>query len=93
MMESLTLIISLSAVLWYLIDRFKPLWEGLEWGKWITTACAALGSFALVFFFKLDVLCALTLVPDVTIAGQVITALVLTSGSSAISEIIERIKV
>ena len=91
-MESLTLIIALSGVLWYLIDRFKPMWEGVTWGKWITTACAALGSFALVFCFRLDVLCALTLVPEVTLAGQIITALVLTSGSSAIAEIIERIK-
>lgn len=91
-MESLTLIIALSAILWYLIDRFKPLWEGLEWGKWVTTGCAALGSFALVFFFQLDILYALTLVPEISIAGEIITALALTSGSSAIAEIIERIK-
>ena len=92
MMESLTLIIALSGVLWYLIDRFKPIWEGLSYGKWITTGCAALGAFALVFCFNLDILYALTLVPEITIAGQIITALALTSGSSAIAEIIERIK-
>ncbi len=91
-MTNLTLIISLSAVLWYLIDRFKPLWEDLTWSKWITIACAAVGSFGLAFFFKLDILSALELVPSVTVVGQVITALTLMSGSSAISEIIERIK-
>lgn len=27
-MEMLTLIISLSIIMWYIIDRFKEMWEG-----------------------------------------------------------------
>ena len=91
-MDALALIIALSAVLWYCIDRFKPMWENVSWGKYITIAVAALGSFGLVFSFNLDIVTALGLVSEMTIAGNIITALVLMSGSSAISEIISKIK-
>ena len=91
-MEALTLIVALSCVLWYCIDRFKPLWENLSWGKYITMVVAAVGSFALVFSFSLDLIAALELVAEVTVAGKVITGLALMSGSSAISEIISKIK-
>ena len=91
-MDALALIIALSAVLWYCVDRFKPMWENVSWGKYITIAVAALGSFGLVFSFNLDIIAALGLVSEMTIAGNIITALVLMSGSSAISEIISKIK-
>lgn len=91
-MESLTLIIALSAVLWYCIDRFKPMWESLSWGKYLTMLVAAAGAFSVVFSFNLDLIAALNLVADITIAGKILTGLVLMSGSSAISEIIGKIK-
>ena len=91
-MEALTLILALSGILWYCIDRFKPMWENLSWGKYITMAVAAAGSFALVFSFGLDLIAALGLVAEVTVAGEIITGLALMSGSSAISEIISKIK-
>ena len=91
-MEALSLIIALSAVLWYCIDRFKPMWENLSWGKYMTMLVAAVGSFALVFSFNLDIIAAIELVSEITIAGKVLTGLVLMSGSSAISEIIAKIK-
>ena len=91
-MEALSLIIALSAVLWYCIDRFKPMWENLSWGKYMTMLVAAVGSFALVFSFNLDIIAAIELVSEITVAGKVLTALVLMSGSSAISEIITKIK-
>ena len=92
-MDSLTLIFALSAVLWYCVDRFKPMWENVSWGKYITMLIAAAGSFALVFSFNLDLIAAVQLVPEMTIAGQILTGLILMSGSSAISEIIEKIKI
>ena len=91
-MEALSLIIALSAVLWYCIDRFKPMWENLSWGKYMTMLVAAVGSFALVFSFNLDIIAAIELVSEITVAGKVLTSLVLMSGSSAISEIITKIK-
>jgi hypothetical protein len=91
-MTALALIIALSAVLWYCIDRFKPMWEDVSWGKYITILVAAAGSFGLVFSFDLDIVAALELVESVSIAGKVITGLVLMSGSSAISEIIAKVK-
>jgi hypothetical protein len=91
-MDALTLIIALSTVLWYCIDRFKPLWESLSWGKYITMLIAAAGSFALVFSFNLDLVAAIELVAEISLAGKIVTGLVLMSGSSAISEIISKIK-
>lgn len=91
-MEMLTLIVALSAVLWYVIDRAHPLWENLSYGKWITLVVAGIGSFSLVFSFGLDLIFACGLVDSVSMAGQVLTGFVLMSGSSAISEVIARIK-
>ena len=91
-MEMLTLIVALSTVLWYVIDRAHPLWENLSYGKWITLVVAGIGSFGLVFSFGLDLIFACGLVDNVSMAGQILTGFVLMSGSSAISEVIARIK-
>ena len=91
-MEMLSLILALSAVLWFLVDRFKPLWEGLSFGKYITLLVAGIGAFALVFSFNLDLILACGLVESTTIAGKIMTGLVIMSGSSAVAEIIERVK-
>lgn len=91
-MEMLTLIIALSAVLWYVVDRFKTGWDALPYGKWITVVVAGIGSFCLVFSFGLDLIFACGLVDSVSMAGQILTGFVLMSGSSAISEVITRIK-
>ena len=91
-MEMLSLILALSAVLWFLVDRFKPIWEGLSFGKYITLLVAGIGAFALVFSFNLDLILACGLVKATTISGKIMTGLVLMSGSSAVAEIIERVK-
>ena len=91
-MEMLTLIIAMSAIMWYLIDRFKPLWSELSFGKYITIAVSAAFAFGLTFAFGLDLVFACGLFAEMTIAGQILTGLVLMSGSSAVAEIIERIK-
>lgn len=92
-MNLLTLIIALSAILWYLIERGKvSLWSGLSWGKWITIGCAAIGGFVLSFGFGLDLLYACELTEAPTTLGTVLTALTLMSGSSGISEVITFLK-
>ena len=91
-MENLTLIIALSAVLWFIVDKFKPLWAEKSWGKYITMVVAAIGGFGLTFAFGLDLIYACGLVENLTLAGQILTGLILMSGSSAVAEIIERIK-
>jgi hypothetical protein len=45
-----------------------------------------------VFSFNLDLIVALELVAEISLAGQIVTGLVLMSGSSTISEIIAKIK-
>lgn len=92
-MEMLTLIIALSSVMWYIIERGKnELWGELSCAKWITIGCAAVAGFGLTFAFGLDIIYACGLVEAPSIAGQIVTGFSLMAGSSAIAEIIERIK-
>ena len=92
-MNSITLIIALSAIIWYILDRIKPLWSDKSWGKYVTTFSAGVLGSAVVFGYGLDVVCAMGMATEMTFVGQVITVLALMCGSSAISEIITRIKV
>lgn len=91
-MEMISLILALSAVLWFIVDKFKPLWAEKSWGKYITVAVAAIGGFGLTFAFSLDLIYASGLFGTITPAGQILTGFVLMSGSSAVAEVIERVK-
>lgn len=91
-MEMLTLIIALSAIMWYLIDRLKVIWSALSFAKYVTMAVAAVAGFGLAFGFDLDLIYACGLVPEASILGTVITGFALMAGSSAVSEIIGKIK-
>lgn len=92
-MDLIALILALSAILWYLIERGKSsLWGDFSFGKWITIGCAAIGSFVLAFCFQLDILYACELVEAPTFVGIVLTALTLMSGSSGISEVMSFLK-
>ena len=92
-MNGLTLIITLSAIIWYCVDRFKPAWSDKSWGKYVTTAVAGVLGAAVVFGYNLDLIFAMGIVAEVSIVGKLLTVLSLMCGSSAISEIITRIKV
>ena len=91
-MEMLALLIAVSTTMWFVIDRLKVLWTDLSFGKWITVAVFAVGAFFSTFSFGLDIIFARGFTPTVTIAGEILTALVIMSGSSAVAEVIERIK-
>lgn len=91
-MDLLALILMLSGVMWYIIDRVKSYWANLSYGKYVTMAVAALFGFALSFGYQLDIVFALGLVSEIGIIGKVLTALVLMGGSSAVSEIISKVK-
>lgn len=91
-MDMLTLILGASCVMWYVIDRFKELWNGFSFGKYITIFISAVFSAGLVFGFRLDFFFAVGLTEYSSLVGNIATALILMSGSSAISEIIGRIK-
>lgn len=91
-MEMLTLIISLSIIMWYIIDRFKEMWEGTKYGKYITMAVSAVFAFAIAFGFGVDIILALGLVQESSTIGTVITALALMSGSSAVSKLLKELK-
>lgn len=91
-METLGVIVSISFVIWYLIDRFKPLWEEAKGSKYITIGIAAVLGAVAVLTFNLDILVATGVVPNVTAFGMICTVLLYMAGSSAIAEVIERIK-
>lgn len=91
-MEMLQIIIVVSIIMWYIIDRFKTLWEGWMYGKYVTIALSAVFAFALAFGYKLDIMAALGVVTDTSILGIVLTGLTLMGGSSATAELIERVK-
>ena len=91
-MPNLTIIVLLSAIIWQCVDRFKPIWTNKSWGKYITTAVAGVLGAAVVFGYNLDLIYAMGIVNEITIIGKLITILAFMCGSSAISEIIARIK-
>lgn len=91
-MEMLTTITFVSIIMWYIIDRIKPIWEGLSYGKYITTLVAALMAAALTFGYGLDIMYALGIVQVTTAMGSVITVLLLMGGSSAVAELVGKLK-
>lgn len=91
-MSSIALILALSAIIWYVIDRFKVIWAEKPYGKYITTGVAAVLGAAMVFGYNLDLICAMGIVTEISIVGKLMTVLAFMCGSSAISEIIARIK-
>ena len=88
----LALILGLSGIMWYVIDRFKELWSWCSFGKYITIFISAVFGFGLAFSFQLDLVAAVELAQQTSTAGIVLTGFALMSGSSAISEIVSRIK-
>ena len=89
-MSTIMIIMALSAIMWYVVDNLKEnIWGGKAYSRYITIAVACLCSFAIVFGYGLDLICALGFVPEVTVVGQVLTALAMMSGSAVVSEIVE----
>jgi hypothetical protein len=91
-MDMLMLIGALSMIMWYLIDRFKGMWAEMAYGKYITIGCAAILGFVLAFGYNLDIILAAGLVEEGSTLGVILTGLTLMSGSSAVNEIITKIK-
>mgnify|MGYP006979127016 CR=1 FL=1 len=91
-MDILATIVAVSSVIWYVVDRIKQSYEGLSWGRWLTLGISAILSIASVFCFNLDVMAGLQITEANSIMGQILTVLVLMSGSSGVSEIIQRVR-
>ena len=92
MTEMLTLLFVLSTIIWFVIDRVKPFWSGLSWGKYVTIAVAAVLGAVVVFTYGIDILVALAVTNQVTIVGEILSTLVIMRGSSALSELLALIK-
>lgn len=92
MTEMLTLLFVLSTIIWFVIDRVKPFWSDLSYGKYVTIAVAAVLGAVVVFTYGIDILVALAVTNQVTIVGEILSTLVIMSGSSALSELLALIK-
>lgn len=92
MTEMMTLLFVLSTIIWFVIDRAKPLWAALSWGKYVTIALAAVLGAVVVFTYGIDILVALAVTSQVTVVGEILSTLIIMSGSSALSELLELIK-
>ena len=89
-MSMIAIILALASMMWYIIDNLKDkLWAGKPYSSYITIAVSALGSFALVFGYGLDIIHALGFVQNVTVIGEIVTALAMMAGSAVVSEIVE----
>ena len=91
-MNMLFLVGAMSVIIWYIVDRLKELWVNVPYSKYITIGISAILSFACAFCFSLDILVGLGLIAEVSIMGQILTALVFMGGSSAVSELIGLVK-
>ena len=89
-MSMITIILALSAIMWYVIDNLKEkIWGGKTYSSYITIGVSAVAAFALAFGYGLDVIYALSFAESITVLGKVITALAMMSGSAVVSEIVE----
>jgi hypothetical protein len=92
-MDSLTLIMSMCTVMWYLIDNLKEnIWGHLTYSNYITIAVSAVGSLVLSFSYDLDLMNALGIMTNVSVMGQFLTALAMMGGSAMVSEIVEKFR-
>lgn len=91
-MEMLQIIILASIVMWYIIDRIKPLWADKKYGKYVTMAVAAVFGVVLAFGYDLDIMAGLGVTGRSPILGKTITALTMMGGSSAVAELIGKIQ-
>jgi hypothetical protein len=87
-MDTLTYVLTLSTVMWYVIDRVKKLWADLSWGRWITVALAIIAGMGISFGLNIDVLFSLGVLETAGVVGKIVTGLALASGASGISELI-----
>lgn len=85
-------ILSISLIIWILIDRCKSLWTDTKYGSFITTAVALVLGLMCAFSYQLDIIFELGLNDSVSLLGEILTAVALTGGSSCIAEIIEGCK-
>lgn len=90
-MELLTKILVLSGVIWYLVDRFKGMWESVSFHSMLTSLFALVLSAFAVLSLKLDLLMAVGVYDTPQIVGYCFTALAFASGSSGISEILDKV--
>lgn len=91
-MKLLETILIISTLMWYVIDRLKPAWASVKYGRYITMAAAAAMAAAICVGYRLDIVYALGLSEGTNPIGIGLTVLLYMGGSSAVSEFIAKIK-
>lgn len=91
-MKLLETILIISTLMWYVIDRIKPVWASYKYGRYITMAAAAAMAAAICIGYRLDIVYALGLSEGADPIGIGLTALLCMGGSSAVAEFIAKVK-
>lgn len=90
-------IIIFSAIVWWAIDQVKRVYTPFriptEAQKIITICLAIVAGGIFAWCFKLDLLVTLGVVENVTAAGQVLAAVGIAAGSSALHELTQKLNV
>lgn len=86
---NIAFLLIVSSIMWLIIDWLKPMWEAVDFAKYISMGVALVGAVALTLTFNLDLFVALELAAEPTIVGGVFAALTVTAGSGLINEIIK----
>lgn len=91
-MNEIMMLAAASTIIWFLIDRIKPIWTEYSYGKYITLLVSFALSAGVVFTYNMDLIFALGVGAEASLMGKVLTILAMMSGASGISEIIALIK-
>lgn len=86
-LEMLAVLLIVSTVIWYVTDKFKVIWEASPYSRYFTMLFVAILGAAAVLTLGLDILVIMGAATVVSVIGQILTVLVLMTGSSAVAEV------
>ena len=89
-------IIVFAVVVWWIIDQVKRVYPVLKipenWQKIVTIVLAVAMGAGCAWGYKLDLLLELAITDTVTFGGQVFAGVAIAAGSSAVFELVEKMK-
>lgn len=88
----ITQLLICSTVIWFIVGKFKWLWSGRKYSKDITPIVAGILATGCVFTYGLDIMETLGVSTMTTLVGQLLTILIIMTGSSGIETVISAVK-
>lgn len=85
-------ILALATILWVFIDWIKPIYEKVNYSRYITIGISVVCGMMQAFMFKLDLLTAIGVLENATIWGTIYAGLVISGGSALVNKVLGAIK-